>query len=126
VTVSNADLVRGKKVADLRALLAPDAEWWVSGSPERLPFAGTFRGPEGFDHWRSALSAAVTYERFRVADEIASGDEVVHIIDAAGHANATGRPYASQVVRVFTVRDGRIVRVRSYFDTAAYEAALRP
>ena len=87
-------------------------------------FAGAFSGPAGFDRWRAALNAAVKYDRFAVLQELASDDEVIHIIDAAGHAVATGRAYASQVVRIFTVRDGRIVGGRTYYDTAAYVSAL--
>ena len=31
----------------------------------------------------------------------------------------------SEIVRVFTVRDGKDVMMRSFFDTAAYVAAIR-
>jgi ketosteroid isomerase-like protein len=37
---------------------------------------------------------------------------------------ATGRPFASGVVRVWSFREGKAVRVRSYYDTYAYAAAL--
>lgn len=96
----------------------------MAGPPDRLPFAGAFRGTAGFDRWRAALNAAVKYDRFTVLEELVAGDEVIHVIDASGHALATGRAYASQVVRTFTVRGGRIVRARSYYDTAAYVDAL--
>ena len=96
----------------------------MAGPADRLGFAGAFSGPAGFDRWRAALNAAVKYDRFVVLQELASDDEVIHIIDAAGHAVATGAAYASQVVRIFTVRDGRIIRARTYYDTAAYLSAL--
>jgi len=96
----------------------------VAGSPERLPFAGTFRGRAGFDAWRAALDATVKYDRFALLQELEAGDDLVQIIDASGHAVATGAAYVSQVVRIFTVRDGLIVRVRTFYDTAAYAAAL--
>ena len=106
-------------------MLTEDAEWWVAGPPDELPFAGLFRGGAGFDRWRAALNAAVKYDRFLILEELVAGDEVIHVIDAAGHALGTGRPYASQVVRIFTVRGKRIVRGRSFYDTAAYLSALR-
>ena len=118
------DLIRGSQVADLGAHLAHDAEWWVMGDPAVLPFAGSYRGPEGFAEWRRRLRAAVTYTRFEVVQYIAAGDEVVEIIEASGTANATGRPYKSRVVRIFTVRGGKIARVQSFFDTAEYTKAL--
>ena len=118
------ELIRGLKVAEMGAHLADDAEWWVMGDPTVLPFAGSYRGPDGFAEWRRRLSAAVTYGRFEVIEHIADGDQVVEVIEAAGTANATGRSYESRVVRIFTVRDGRIVRVQSFFDTAEYAKAL--
>lgn len=118
------DLIRGLKVADMGAHLADDAEWWVMGDPAILPFAGTYRGPDGFAEWLRRLRAAVTYDRFEVVEYIADGDKVVEIIEAAGSANANGRPYESRVVRVFTVRDAKIARVQSFFDTAEYARAL--
>ena len=48
------ELIRGLKVADLGAHLAPDAEWWVMGDPAILPFAGSYRGPRK----AAAISAA--------------------------------------------------------------------
>lgn len=118
------ELIRGLKVADLGAHLAADAEWWVMGDRAILPFAGTYRGPEGFAEWLRDIRAAVTYDRFEVTQYIADGDEVIQIIEAAGTANANGRRYESRVVRIFTVRDGKIVRVQSFFDTAEYAKAL--
>ncbi len=118
------DLVRGLRVSEMGAHLAADAEWWVSGDPAILPFAGSYRGPEGFAQWLRDIRAAVTYERFEVIQYIADGDEVVEIIEAAGTANANGRRYESRVVRIFTVRGGTIVGVQSFFDTAEYAKAL--
>ena len=118
------ELIRGLKVADLGTHLADDAEWWVMGDPAILPFAGSYRGPEGFAEWLRNIRAAVTYDRFDVIQYIAAGDEVIEIIEAAGTANANGRRYESRVVRIFTVRGGKIVRVQSFFDTAEYAKAL--
>ena len=118
------ELIRGLKVADMGAHLADDAEWWVMGDPAVLPFAGSYRGPDGFAEWRRRLAIAVTYSRFKVIEYIADGEQVVEIIDAAGTANANGRAYESRVVRIFTVRGGKIARVQSFFDTAEYARAL--
>ncbi len=104
--------------------LSDDAEWWVMGDPAILPFAGSFRGPQGYADWRKILDAHVTYDRFEVVQSVAAGDDVVQIIEAAGTANANGRRYESRVVRIFTVREGKIVRVQSFFDTAEYAKAI--
>ena len=40
-------------------------------------------------------------------------------------AKSTGQAFKSDIVRIYTMKDGRIVKVRNYYDTAAYVAALR-
>jgi ketosteroid isomerase-like protein len=42
----------------------------------------------------------------------------------AGHAAATGRPFAAANVQVLTIRDGRITSSRDYHDHSAIKAAL--
>src|SRR5215203_172989 len=79
-------------------LLAPEVEWLVAGSPEVLPWAGVFRGPDG-----------VT---------------VIEIVLAGGRARATGSAFESEVVRIWTFRGNEAIRVRSFYDTGAYERAV--
>jgi ketosteroid isomerase-like protein len=64
------------------------------------------------------------YEKFDVEELISDGDHVVAIITAAGRAIRAGRPFVSHIVRVYAFRGGKIVRVRNFYDTAAYERAL--
>ena len=110
----------------LGALLAEDGEWWVAGDPAILPWAGSFRGPAGFEQWRGALTGALDYQRFEIVETIDGGETFVEIIEAAGVARSTGRPFASRVARTFTERGGKLVRVCSFYDTAAYEKAVAP
>jgi ketosteroid isomerase-like protein len=105
-------------------LIADDIEWWAAGPPDLLPWAGTFRGQESIRRWFAALRGAVEYEQFEPLHLIAQGDDVVEIVHGAGHARATGRRFASDIVRIWTIRDGKIVRVQSFYDTYAYVAAL--
>ena len=99
---------RAGHLRDLHAAgpLAEDVEWWVAGPPDALPWAGTVQGYAGIVRWHEALNDAMDDERFEVVE-------------------ATGRPFESEVVRFWSFRDGRVVRVRSYDDTAAYLAAYR-
>jgi uncharacterized protein len=109
----------------LWSLLADDVEWWAAGPPDVLPWAGTYHGHEGVARWLKALNEAMAYEQFEPLEYVAQGDTVVEIVRASGRAIPTGRPFASEIVRVWTLREGRAIRVRSYYDTAAYVAALR-
>ena len=112
-----AALQRGD-LAALRASFAPDATWWVPGP---LPTSGTWTGPEGIlDDFLAQMtqrldtSQPLTQELSLV---IADGEHAV----AEWTSRATtvaGASYVNDYAVVFRVRDGRIVAVREYFDTA--------
>jgi ketosteroid isomerase-like protein len=110
----------------LRALLADDVEWYALGSPDVLPWAGTVRGHEGVRRWLAVLNEAMDYERFDLVEVVDAGDVVVELVLGGGKAIASGKPFESEIVRIWTFRGGRAVKVRSYYDTQAYAAALAP
>jgi uncharacterized protein YceH (UPF0502 family)/ketosteroid isomerase-like protein len=112
--------------ATLFDLVSPEVDWVVAGQPDVLPWAGTWRGPDGVRRWLETLDEHMEYERFEPVELHAAGDTVVEVVSAGGRARASGRPFESEVVRMWTFRAGKAVRVRSYYDTAAYARALRP
>jgi ketosteroid isomerase-like protein len=105
-------------------LLDDEVEWSALGPPERFPWAGVHRGPEGVRRWLEMLNETMAYERFELLELYADGDAVVEVIEAGGNARSTGRPFSSEVVRIWSFRGGKAVRVRSYYDTWAYAQAL--
>ncbi|MDQ3697963.1 MAG: nuclear transport factor 2 family protein [Gemmatimonadota bacterium] len=105
-------------------LLTEDAEWWVAGPPEVLPFAGSWRGLEGVAEFQTRLGETMRYDTVELKQYLVSGEHVAAIFLGAGVARATGRPFRSEIVRLYTFHDGKIVRVRNYYDTAAYVAAV--
>lgn len=105
-------------------IMADDVEWWVMGDPEVLPWAGTWRGIDGVNEFFARLNAEMRYDRFELEDYVADGNDVVAIISAGGTARKTGRRFDSGVIRIYTLEDGLIVRVRNYYDTHAYAQAL--
>ena len=52
-------------------------------------------------------------------------DTAVEIIHAGGRVRANGRRYEGEIVRVWTFRGRKLARVRSFYDTAAYVAAMQ-
>jgi ketosteroid isomerase-like protein len=106
------------------ALVSDDVVWWVAGDRAQLPFAGTWRGKRGVGDFFDALNAQMDYERFEVTETLADGESVVERVKASGKAVATGRPFASDVIRIWTFSAGKAVRVESHYDTGAYLAAL--
>jgi ketosteroid isomerase-like protein len=106
-------------------LLSDDVEWEVAGSPEVLPWAGTFRGRDAVRKWIETLDEHMDYERFEPLEFFADGDTVIELVLAGGRARASGRPFESEIVRIWSFRGDEVVRVRSFYDTAAYEQAFR-
>jgi hypothetical protein len=104
--------------------LDTNAEWWAAGSRERLPWAGTWRGKAGIEEFFNVLGREMDYERFEAEELIAEGNIVIAVVVAAGRSIRTGRPFESHIVREYSFRGGKIVRVRNFYDTAAYERSL--
>lgn len=108
------------------AVYDPEIEWDVTDVPEPLEgffppdffgLSGVFRGHEAvrgwFREWFSAWER-VDYEHERLID---AGDQVVHFLGVHLRGRATGiqfelPPYA----QVWTLRDGKIVRMKFYWD----------
>ncbi len=105
-------------------LLAADVEWEALGPTDLFPWAGRHRGHDGVRRWFDLLNGALAYERFELLELYSDDETVIEVIAAAGKARATGAPFASEVVRVWTFQDGKATRVRSYYDTHGYAAAL--
>lgn len=111
-------------IAGLLARFRDDAVW-ASPDSDILPFAGHFHGRQGIGQFFARLDAAVQATRFAVKDAIAEGDKVVVIGEATWRSRMTGRDYDMPWVHVFTLRDGMVERVDSYYDTAPAAAALQ-
>jgi ketosteroid isomerase-like protein len=97
----------------------PEIEWDATGMEEVLPdLANVYRGHDGVrTYWRGWLSAWSDLD-FELEDVLDAGDEVVAMVS---HQRVWGRhsgieiempPYAL----VFTLRDGKVVRWRSFAD----------
>lgn len=90
------------------------------------PFAGSFHGKNEVRQFFAKLDAAQEATRFEPAAFIADGDKVAVTGSATWRVKSTGLAYDSEWAHVFTVRDGQIVRIQQYVDTAAAEHAFRP
>jgi ketosteroid isomerase-like protein len=129
---ANGDAVRGLHAGEggqlrrdaLFDMLADDVEWHAAGPLELFPWGGTHRGHDGVRRWFATLNDAMAYSKFELRELYEDGDTVVEVIAAAGEARATGQSFASEVVRIWSFRGGKAIRVRSYYDTYAYARAL--
>ena len=129
---ANGDAVRGLHAGErgqlrrdvLFDLLADAVEWQAAGPPELFRWGGTHHGHDGVRRWFALLNDAMAYSKFELRELYEDGNTVIEVIAAAGDARATGQPFASEVVRIWSFRDAKAIRVRSYYDTYAYARAL--
>jgi ketosteroid isomerase-like protein len=105
--------------------LADGVEWVVPG-PAALPFAGTWKGIEGLWNLERHLARAVRVDTVELARYLVSGNDVAAFFTLHAYARATGRPFRTEVLRLYTLEEGRIVRIHSAYDTNAVVEAMAP
>ena len=127
---SNVEVVQQAYAAfgrgDIAALLdtfSNDIDWETPGAP-RVPYGGHYAGREDVARFFEELGKTAEFERFEPREFVAQGDKVVALGHYAGRGRNTGRPFATDWAMVFTVRNGKIVVFREYFDTANLGAAF--
>jgi uncharacterized protein len=106
--------------------LTDSVEWVVPGPRDVLPFAGTWRGLAGLEAFQAALDRTMRYDRVDLREYMVSANNVGAVFFGEGVARSTGRPFRSEILRLYTFdpATGRIVRVRNFYDTHAYVAAV--
>jgi ketosteroid isomerase-like protein len=114
---------RGDK-ATLVEGFADDVEWQIAG-PTAIPISGSRHGREQVAQFFTVLAESLETQQFEPRQFIAQDDMVVVLGHERHRAKSTGRSYEGEWVQVFTLRDGKVVKYREYFDTAAALAAFR-
>jgi ketosteroid isomerase-like protein len=103
-------------------MLSEDVELFLFGS-SKVPWAGHWRGRQGAEQFLMAMGNAAEVKDI-THHLVGTGDSVISIHRPTVRVRATGRDAYFNVVHVWTLRDGLIVRMREYADTAAWEAAF--
>ena len=110
---------------DIPAVLAtidPQAELVFEGTPA-IPWAGTWRGLEGWTNFFGAVGGAL--DELSVSMEIfaVDGERVVAAGRYRGRVKSNDQRIDSPLVHLWTVRNGRIVRCVETTNTAVEAAA---
>lgn len=131
----------------LRAIVEQHYRNFSQGHPERdreimsadvvteVPGAGTIRGVDGFigfsSAWRSgfpdgSLSALNVAEAgdLVIAEGVFRGTNTAPLAGPSGTLPATGKAVEFKFSDVFTVREGKVIEHRIYFDQMAYLGQL--
>ncbi len=114
-----AAIGRGDRESVL-TLVAEDIEWIIPG--EDWPLAGTHRGHAGLaDLFRKVFELEITHPE--PPEFVAQGDRVLVVGFARGIIKATNKTFEDHWVFAFTVRDGKLTKIREYIDTQALARA---
>jgi len=116
------------QTGDIRGVLERyhDSADWVAPENEYLTTSGSYHGKAGIAEFFTRLAQTVQLQHMDIKQVIAEGDTVVVTGDSSWLALNTGRKYDNPFVHVFTIRDGKVARTMSYYDTAIAERALNP
>jgi uncharacterized protein len=118
-TVQRAFKALGTNDIDaFKGLLADDVEWRTPGPSDVLPFAGTHHGPEEVAAWWKKLGECEEALSFTPKAFIPHEDEVIVVGDSEMRVRATGKHLNAEWVQIYTVKDGKIVGFREFYDTA--------
>ena len=105
-------------VPALLNLIADDIDWEFVGSPG-LSYAGSRRTKQAVGEFFAAVAQADDIQVFEPREFIEAGDHVTVLGWERCTARDTGKPFESEWVHVFTVKNGKITRWRGLLNTAA-------
>jgi len=104
-------------VAGAVAMMSDDVQWWIAGKPGAIATAGVHDKEFMTRLFHRMLRQLVDGLRFDVLGTVADGDRVA--IELVSHGTLyDGRVYNNEYHTLLTFRDGKIVAVREYLDTA--------
>jgi uncharacterized protein len=118
----NANVVRRLRVAynagDVAGVLAEldeDVTWEV---PASLPLGGIYRGHDALRRFFATVFDSFRNPRIEPGELLDADDHVVYLGRFTAQPLTDGAALDVDVAFVFTVRGGRITRMREYSDTA--------
>lgn len=106
----------------LRAALAPEATWTEAAG---FPYAGTYTGPEEIlgGVFERLATEWIGYHA-KVHTYLADGDRVAAFGVYAGTYRKTGKAMRASFAHLYRLKEGKIVTMEQYVDSAMVQAAL--
>lgn len=115
---------RGASVDRWLEIMADDVVVYSLGTTASgLDFSKGMKGKENVRAYFEGLTTEWEMMHYAVDDYIADGDRVVMVGRCAFRSRRTGQAVESPKADVFRFRDGLIVEVREFFDSARAQAA---
>lgn len=111
------------------AHLAEDVDWqspvtWAK--PKEITWSKPRQNRREVESFFKELYRKVRYDKLEAVSFTAHGDQVVVEGTAYGTVVPTVSPFRSDFVMAFTVKEGKVIRFRHYYDSADLIAAFHP
>lgn len=108
---------------NLLAALAPDATWTEAAG---FPYAGTYTGPDAIiaNVFHRLATEWIGYSA-QVHTYLADGDRVAAFGVYSGTYRATGKSMTATFAHLYRLKDGKIVSMEQYVDSAMVREALQ-
>jgi uncharacterized protein len=110
-------------IPTLLSLLSDEVEWNYPGL-SLIPFAGTHRGHEGVALFLSLVVETLEFEQFEPREFVAQDDTVVVLDYERSLVKVTGRTFEQEWAHVYTLREGKIAKVRLFENTGVLVIAF--
>ncbi|WP_039019577.1 nuclear transport factor 2 family protein [Halocynthiibacter namhaensis] len=110
------ETMRLSDVAKLTTLITDDFSWWIAGKPEYLQTAGEHDKEFFLGFFAGGADLFPNGAEFSVSGMIAEGDKVAAEARMVAQT-AMGSQYDNSYHFLFTLRDGKIARMKEYMDT---------
>lgn len=113
-------------IATLLGLLAEDVDWHFVGNPADVPFAGRRKGRAEMTAFFDIVMQNCEVYEFGPHEVMSFANRVLSLGHERVGVKSTGHIFETDWVHLFTIRDGKIVRLQEFYDTATMAAAFRP
>lgn len=112
-------------IAKVIGLLDENVDWYFNGRTSDIPFAGRWQGREQMMQFFQTVGETCEVLSFGPNEIIPMGEHVLSLGHERVRVRATGRVFESDWAHLFTVKEGTVVRLREFYDTAAVAEAFR-
>lgn len=102
--------------AGVRLLLDPEVEWIVTGDPEIIPWAGTFKGPDAVLKLMSNNSGSTENLKITTKWSVSDDQRAIMLINEQATVGETGEFYEVDSVHIYTVKDGKVIKFENHFN----------
>ncbi len=110
-------------------LLAPDVEWVnlpkVPGVSDIIPWLGTCHGVEEVRASFATRDAVAEVQLFKPGKQVVQGDQAFGTVHDVTRIKSTGAEFDIEFATWLQIRDGKIVKWKSYCDPSPIVAAFR-